>query len=71
MKQINDLMASLSVTVDARERINQQGFIEKVVFYNDNENYAVDPEPTPAVTDTSTESKAEGIPEETQTESHV
>ena len=43
VKRIMELMQSLHVRVEARERISQEGFIEKTVFWIDDEQY-----PSPA-----------------------
>ena len=37
--QVIDLMNLLQLRVEARERVNEQGFIEKVVFWIDDEKY--------------------------------
>jgi hypothetical protein len=37
--QVIDLMNLLQLRVEARERMNEQGFIEKVVFWIDDEKY--------------------------------
>lgn len=39
VKQVNDLMTLLHIRVEARERITDQGFIEKLVFWIDDEKY--------------------------------
>lgn len=39
VKQIMSLMSVLHVRVEARERITEQGFIEKLVFWIDEEKY--------------------------------
>jgi len=39
VKQVMDLMTSLNLKVEARERIDEGGFIEKLVFWIDNEKY--------------------------------
>lgn len=44
IKQIMDLMKGLEVTVEVRERVDQQGFINKMVYWIDNEKYPT-PEP--------------------------
>ena len=38
-KQITELMDLLQVTLMPREKITQDGFIEKVVIFTDNEQY--------------------------------
>jgi len=55
--QIQNLMAGLQVRAEAREHVNREGFIEKVVFWIDEEQYP-------------TEEKAESInvPEEKEPE---
>lgn len=42
-KQITELMDLLQVTLMPREKITQDGFIEKVVIFTDNEQYPVAP----------------------------
>lgn len=39
VKQIMSLMGVLHLRVEARERITEQGFIEKLVFWIDEEKY--------------------------------
>lgn len=39
VKQVMDLANELHLKVEARERIDEQGFIEKVVFWTDTEKY--------------------------------
>lgn len=43
VRQVLSFMEALNITVEARERVNAQGFIEKLVFWIDNEKYV----PTP------------------------
>ena len=43
VQQVLSLMKVLNITVEARERVNDQGFIEKVVFWIDGENYPAAP----------------------------
>jgi hypothetical protein len=53
VKQILELMQSLHVRSEARERISQDGFIEKTVFWIDDEQYpSPAPEPTGATGET-------------------
>lgn len=40
VKQVLDLMKLLSIKVEARERMSEGGFIEKIVFYIDEEKYS-------------------------------
>ncbi len=40
VRQVTDLMKVLSLRIEARERVNEQGFIEKLVFWIDDEAYA-------------------------------
>ena len=47
------LMKTLNIQAEAREHINREGFIEKVVFWVDSENYPQTP--TPEVTETKDE----------------
>lgn len=54
VKQIMDLMRSLNVRVEAREKLGMDGFIEKMVFWIDDENY---PSPAPE-----TEAQEEAAP---------
>jgi hypothetical protein len=42
VKQVMDLMKLLHLEVEARQKINQQGFIEQVIFWVDNEKYPTD-----------------------------
>lgn len=50
LKQITDLMALLKMTVEPRERINEQGFIEKTIYWIDHEKYEQHPpEPVKSV----------------------
>lgn len=46
VKQIMDMMRILSVRVEARERITESGFIEKIVYWIDDEAYVPPPEET-------------------------
>lgn len=39
VKQVQELMKLLQITCEAKERINEQGFIEKMVFWIDHEKY--------------------------------
>ncbi len=43
LAQIQNLMTLLHLKVDARQRVNPQGFIENVVFWTDDEKYPVEP----------------------------
>lgn len=46
VKQVFDLMKLLHLKVEARERITEQGFIERIVFWVDDEQYpSATPEP--------------------------
>lgn len=42
VKQVMELMRVLHLEVEARQKINQQGFIEQVIFWVDNEKYQTD-----------------------------
>lgn len=47
LAQINDLMKLLHVRCEVRERITPDGFIEKIIFYTDDEVYpSLSPEAT-------------------------
>lgn len=53
VKQVTDLMKLLHLRTEVRTKMNQQGFIEDMVFWIDDEEYpstipipAVDPAPT-------------------------
>jgi hypothetical protein len=48
--QITELMKTLHLRVEARQRINEQGFLENVVFWIDEEQYP-QPEPVPTAKD--------------------
>lgn len=39
VKQVMDLMKELHLRVEAREKVDQGGFIEKMVFWIDEEKY--------------------------------
>lgn len=39
VKRIMELMGSLNIRVEARERMTPEGFIEKTVFWIDDEKY--------------------------------
>ncbi len=39
VKQVLDLMKVLNLRIEARERLSQDGFIEKLVFWIDDEKY--------------------------------
>lgn len=39
VKQIVEMMKLLYITVEARERVDEQGFISKTIFWIDNEKY--------------------------------
>lgn len=39
LKQITDLMALLHVRVEAKQRIDDNGIIENIVFWSDHEQY--------------------------------
>ncbi len=47
VKQVTDLMALLHLRVEAKERIDQHGFLEKTIFWIDDEKYPA-PAPAPA-----------------------
>ncbi len=38
--QLKKLMVELSISVDAKERIDQNGFVERVVVFIDTEKYS-------------------------------
>jgi hypothetical protein len=57
VNQIQNLMAGLQVRAEAREHVNREGFIEKVVFWIDEEQYPTTQE-TPVV-----EPEQEGVKE--------
>jgi len=40
VKQVMDLVTALNLQLEARERINDGGFIENVIFWIDNEKYS-------------------------------
>jgi len=40
VQQVVDLMKSLDLRIEARERMNKEGFIEKIVFWIDEEKYS-------------------------------
>ncbi len=42
VKQIQDLMGVLKVEAHAKQRVNENGIIEGVVFYMDRETYTVE-----------------------------
>lgn len=42
--QIMELMKLLNMSVDARQRVSREGFIENVIFWSDNEKYPTAPE---------------------------
>ncbi len=44
LKQVMDLATVLHLRVEAKQRINEQGFIENVVFWHDDEKYPAAPE---------------------------
>jgi len=54
VNQIQNLMAGLQVRAEAREHVNREGFIEKVVFWIDEEQYPTE-EQSPAVEPETTE----------------
>jgi hypothetical protein len=56
VKQILELMQSLHVRSEARERISQDGFIEKTVFWIDDEQY-----PSPSAEPTGETAEAEEV----------
>lgn len=39
LEEVTALMKKLDLTVSAEERINENGFINKIVFYTDHEKY--------------------------------
>ncbi len=39
VKQVTEMMNILHLRMEARERMNEQGFIEKIVFWIDDEQY--------------------------------
>ena len=57
VNQIQNLMAGLQVRAEAREHVTREGFIEKVVFWIDEEQYPTTQE-TPVV-----EPEQEGVKE--------
>lgn len=40
VQQVMDLIKSLNLQVEARERVNERGFIERIVFWIDEEKYS-------------------------------
>ena len=52
VKQVMDLMQTLNLKFEARERVGEGGFLEKVVFWIDEENY---PQPEVAIPEDNTE----------------
>ncbi len=44
VKQVMEMMKILHLRVEARERITDQGFVEKLVFWIDDEKYEQSPE---------------------------
>lgn len=50
VKQIVELMKVLHLRVEARERVSEQGFIERIVFWIDDEKYVAPIEPVPGST---------------------
>lgn len=57
VKQIMGLMATLHLKVEAKQRINDQGFIENLVFWIDDEKY-----PTEEVKPTGETAPVETVP---------
>lgn len=45
VKQVMELMKVLHLRVEAKERISPEGFVEKIVFWVDDENYQLDQAP--------------------------
>lgn len=39
VKQVMDLMKLLQITVEPRERVTREGWIERTLFWSDNEKY--------------------------------
>jgi len=60
VKQVLELMKVLHVRCEARERIDRDGFIEKMVYWIDDEKY---PMPPPVVEPVKEEKPAETQPE--------
>lgn len=63
VKQIMGLMTSLHLRVEARERISQEGFIEKTIFWIDDENYP-SAAPTGATAEAPVQEKAAPVAQE-------
>lgn len=59
VKQVMELMKVLHIRVEARERITPEGFVEKVIFWIDEEKYP-EPEkkPIPSLEEKGTEEHA-------------
>ncbi len=57
VKQVMDLMKMLHLKLEAKVRVNQQGFVEPTVFWTDDEKY---PEAAPAIEEAP---QAEAAPE--------
>jgi hypothetical protein len=64
IKQVISLMKALNITVGARERVDKEGFIEKVVYYTDHEIYPTAPEAPEVVSnsDLTAEKASEAAP---------
>lgn len=63
VKQVTDLMKLLHLTVEAKERVSPEGFIEKMVYWTDSEPY-----PSAVPTDAPASEEAGSTGEETKEE---
>lgn len=65
VNQVFELLSLLKLRVEARERINQDGFIEKIVFWIDDEQYpSLAPEAAQPESPQSAKEEAEVTPED-------
>lgn len=65
VKQMMDLMESLHLRVTAHQRVNQNGFIENIISWNDDEKYPQSPAaPVPVPTSDDEILNAANPPEE-------
>lgn len=51
VKQVIDLMRSLHLSVEARQKLSPQGFLENTVFWLDSEKYPASDEVIPTTND--------------------
>ncbi len=66
VKQVTEMMKILNLRVEARQRVSEQGFLEQIVFWIDEEQY----KPADAVGETGSKD-AGGSPVGPTGESHV